>query len=164
MATEPTRPLGILAGGGTLPRRVAEAAAAQGRPVFIVAFTGQFDPATVVGFPHISLKIGEAGRILAEMRKAGVVDLVMAGGVSDVMNCGYGQGYSVLNVLRTAGALVGKSLNYTLGPRRAGDPAEVIADASRIRARLDWTPRRDDLELILRTAIAWENSLEAVAA
>jgi UDP-glucose 4-epimerase len=92
------------------------------------------------------------------------LDYLMAGGVSDVMNCGYGQGYSVLNVLRTAGALVGKSLSYTLGPRRAGDPAEVIADASRIRARLDWTPRRDDLELILRTAIAWESSLEAVAA
>jgi DUF1009 family protein len=81
MAAEQARPLGILAGGGTLPRRVAEAAAAQGRPVFIVAFTGQFDPATVAGFPHISLRIGEAGRILAEMRKAGVVDLVMAGGV-----------------------------------------------------------------------------------
>ena len=48
--------------------------------------------------------------------------------------------------------------------RRAGDPAEVIADASRIRSRLDWTPSRDDLELILRTAIAWEKSLEAVAA
>jgi UDP-2,3-diacylglucosamine hydrolase len=74
-------PLGILAGGGTLPRRVAEAAAAQGRPVFIVAFAGQFDPATVEGFPHIALRIGEAGRIIAEMRKAGVVDLVMAGGV-----------------------------------------------------------------------------------
>jgi UDP-2,3-diacylglucosamine hydrolase len=74
-------PLGILAGGGTLPRRVAEAAAHQGRPVFIVAFTGQFDPATVEGFPHISLRIGEAGRIIAEMRKAGVIDLVMAGGV-----------------------------------------------------------------------------------
>jgi DUF1009 family protein len=74
-------PLGILAGGGTLPRRVAEAAAAQGRPVFIVAFAGQFDPATVEGFPHISLRIGEAGRIIAEMRRAGVVDLVMAGGV-----------------------------------------------------------------------------------
>jgi len=76
-----TGPLGILAGGGTLPRRVAEAAAARGRAVFIVAFTGQFDPATVEGFPHISLRIGEAGRIIAEMRKAGVVDLVMAGGV-----------------------------------------------------------------------------------
>src|ERR1700733_5255012 len=74
-------PLGILAGGGTLPRRVAEAAPAQGRAVLIVAFAGQFDPATVEGFPHISLRIGEAGRIIAEMRKAGVVDLVMAGGV-----------------------------------------------------------------------------------
>ncbi|MDB5394637.1 MAG: hypothetical protein JWM91_2143 [Rhodospirillales bacterium] len=81
MAAEEGRPLGILAGGGTLPRRVAEAAAAQGRPVFIVAFTGQFEQATVAGFPHISLRIGEAGRILSEMRKAGVVDLVMAGGV-----------------------------------------------------------------------------------
>ncbi len=73
--------LGILAGGGTLPRRVAEAAAAQGRPVFIVAFAGQFDPKTVEGFPHIALRIGEAGRIIAEMKKAGVADLVMAGGV-----------------------------------------------------------------------------------
>jgi DUF1009 family protein len=81
MTTDTARPLGILAGGGTLPRRVAETAAAQGRLVFIVAFTGQFDPATVEGFPHISLRIGEAGRIIAEMRKAGVVDLVMAGGV-----------------------------------------------------------------------------------
>jgi DUF1009 family protein len=81
MTTDTARPLGILAGGGTLPRRVAETAAAQGRPVFIVAFTGQFDPTTVEGFPHISLRIGEAGRIIAEMRKAGVVDLVMAGGV-----------------------------------------------------------------------------------
>jgi DUF1009 family protein len=81
MSTDAARPLGILAGGGALPRRVAEAAAAQGRPVFIVAFAGQFDPATVVGFPHISLRIGLAGRIIAEMKKAGVVDLVMAGGV-----------------------------------------------------------------------------------
>jgi DUF1009 family protein len=81
MTTDTARPLGILAGGGTLPRRIAETAAAQGRPVFIVAFTGQFDPATVEGFPYISLRIGEAGRIIAEMRKAGVVDLVMAGGV-----------------------------------------------------------------------------------
>jgi hypothetical protein len=81
MPTDGSRPLGILAGGGTLPRRVAEAAAAQGRPVFIVAFAGQHDPATVDGFPHVALRIGEAGRIIAEMKKAGVVDLVMAGGV-----------------------------------------------------------------------------------
>lgn len=81
MPTDSHRPLGILAGGGTLPRRVAEAAAAQGRPVFIVAFAGQHDPATIAGFPHMVLRIGEAGRIIAEMKKAGAVDLVMAGGV-----------------------------------------------------------------------------------
>ena len=75
------QPLGILAGGGTLPRRVAEAARSQGRSVFIVAFAGQHDSATVEGFPHIALRIGEAGRIIAELKKAGVVDLVMAGGV-----------------------------------------------------------------------------------
>ncbi len=81
MPTDTPGPLGILAGGGTLPRRVAEAAREQGRPVFIVAFAGQHDPATVDGFPHIAPRIGEAGRIIAEMKKAGVVDLVMAGGV-----------------------------------------------------------------------------------
>jgi DUF1009 family protein len=81
MPTDTARPLGVLAGGGTLPRRIAEAAAAQGRAVFIVAFAGQHDPATVEGFRHIVLRIGEAGRIIAEMKKAGVVDLVMAGGV-----------------------------------------------------------------------------------
>jgi DUF1009 family protein len=81
MPTDTGLPLGILAGGGTLPRRVAEAARAQGRAVFIVAFVGQHDAATVEGFAHIALRIGEAGRIIAEMKKAGVVDLVMAGGV-----------------------------------------------------------------------------------
>jgi hypothetical protein len=81
MPTDRNSPLGILAGGGTLPRRVAEAARDRGRAVFIVAFAGQHDPGTVEGFPHNVLRIGEAGRIIAEMKKAGVVDLVMAGGV-----------------------------------------------------------------------------------
>jgi UDP-glucose 4-epimerase len=84
---------------------------------------------------------------------------LMDGGKSEVMNCGYGSGYSVLNVLHTAGSVVGRKLDYRVGPRRAGDPAEVIADPRRIRDRLSWAPRHDDLELILRTAIAWEKSL-----
>ncbi|HTJ62805.1 MAG TPA: UDP-2,3-diacylglucosamine diphosphatase LpxI [Alphaproteobacteria bacterium] len=81
MATEHSGTLGILAGGGVLPRQVAEAAAARGRRVFMVAFAGQHDPATVEGFPHIVLPIAKAGRILKALRDAGVVDLVMAGGV-----------------------------------------------------------------------------------
>jgi UDP-glucose 4-epimerase len=100
---------------------------------------------------------------LAEAHVA-ALEYLMDGGESDVMNCGYGQGYSVLNVLQTAGTLAGRSLSYTPGPRRAGDPAEVIADARRIRGRLAWHPRHADLALILRTAIAWEQSLQVAAA
>lgn len=89
------------------------------------------------------------------------LEYLMKGGSSEVMNCGYGNGYSVKNVLRTAGTLVGRNLDYDVGPRRSGDPAEVIADARRIRDRLSWAPRHNDLELILRTAIAWEQTLPA---
>ena len=73
--------LGILAGSGTLPRRAAEAAKSAGRTVFIVAFHGQTDPKTVEGRPHAWVKLGEAGRTIAELKKAGVTDLVMAGAV-----------------------------------------------------------------------------------
>jgi DUF1009 family protein len=74
-------PLGILAGGGTLPRRIAEAAAGQGRPVFIVAFHGQTDPATVEDFSHVWVRLGEAGRTIAALRTRTVVDVVMAGAI-----------------------------------------------------------------------------------
>jgi DUF1009 family protein len=81
MSTEQADTLGILAGGGTLPRQVAEAAVAQGRAVFLVAFAGQHDPSTVRGFPHVVLPIAKAGQIIKALKDAGVVDLVMAGGV-----------------------------------------------------------------------------------
>jgi UDP-glucose 4-epimerase len=87
------------------------------------------------------------------------LEYLRAGGRSDIMNCGYGSGYSVLNVLRTAAKIVGKSLPHSIGPRRAGDPAQVIADPARIKDRLAWTPAHANLELMLRTAIAWERSL-----
>lgn len=78
MANE-TSVLGILAGSGTLPRRAADAARGNGRSVFIVAFQGQTDAATVDGIPHAWVKLGEAGQTIAELKKAGVGDLVMAG-------------------------------------------------------------------------------------
>lgn len=80
MGTDPGT-LGILAGGGTLPRRLAEAAWERQRPVFIIAFTGQTDPQTVNDLSHAWVKLGEAGRAIAELKQAGVVDLVMAGPV-----------------------------------------------------------------------------------
>jgi UDP-glucose 4-epimerase len=88
---------------------------------------------------------------------------LMAGGESEVMNCGYGEGYSVTSVLREASRIAGRKLAYGVGPRRAGDPAQVVSDPSRIREKLSWTPRYADLDLILRTAIAWEKSLPVPA-
>lgn len=88
---------------------------------------------------------------------------LMNGGESEIMNCGYGEGYSVMSVLREAGRIASRKLPYTVGLRRAGDPAQVISDPSRIRERLSWVPRYADLDLILRTAIAWEKSLPVLA-
>ena len=76
-----TAALGILAGGGRLPRLLAEAASADGRSVFIVAFQGQADPDVAAGFPHVWVRLGQAGKTIAELKNAGVVDLVMAGAV-----------------------------------------------------------------------------------
>lgn len=71
--------LGIVAGGGELPRRIAEAAVSDGRPVFIIAFVGHTDAATVAGFPHAWLKLGQTGAALQNLRDAGCGDVVMAG-------------------------------------------------------------------------------------
>jgi DUF1009 family protein len=73
--------LGILAGGGLLPRRLAEAAQSGGRPVFIIAFEGQTDPATVDGLPHRWVRLGQTALTIGQLKQAGVSDLVMAGPV-----------------------------------------------------------------------------------
>ncbi|MCB2108585.1 MAG: UDP-glucose 4-epimerase GalE, partial [Rhodobacteraceae bacterium] len=84
---------------------------------------------------------------------------LLDGGQSQTLNCGYGRGFSVLDVIRTASDVVGRPLPYTIGPRRPGDPPEVISDTTRIHTVLDWTPRFQDLRTIMANAIAWEKSL-----
>ena len=83
------------------------------------------------------------------------------GGESTVLNCGYGHGYSVREVLRAVERACGHSLNIVDEPRRAGDPPELIAVADRIREVLGWTPRLDDLDTIVETALAWEKKIAA---
>lgn len=77
----PLPKLGILAGGGTLPARIAMAARGQGREVFVVAFEGHTDPATVTGLPHLWSRFGAAGGIIARLKDEGVRELVFAGPV-----------------------------------------------------------------------------------
>jgi DUF1009 family protein len=81
MPAEQRGVLGILAGGGELPRRLAESARAQGRSVFLVAFKGHTDPATPEGFDHIWSRLGAAGEILDALRRHEVQEIVLAGPV-----------------------------------------------------------------------------------
>jgi UDP-glucose 4-epimerase len=83
------------------------------------------------------------------------------GGVSTTLNCGYGHGYSVREVLAAVGRANGAAIPTLEHPRRAGDPPSLIADAGRIRQVLDWQPRCDDLDLIAQTSLAWERKLQA---
>lgn len=89
------------------------------------------------------------------------LDYLRAGGESTVLNCGYGRGYSVREVLDAVEEIAGVSLKKEVSPRRPGDPPVLVAEASRIRGVLDWTPRFDSLEQIVSTALQWERKLAA---
>jgi len=82
-----------------------------------------------------------------------------ASAVSRTFNCGYGRGSSVLEVVRAAQKVTGREFMVEMGPRRPGDPPELVADASRIRRELAWRPRHDNLEAIISSAWNWEKKL-----
>jgi UDP-glucose 4-epimerase len=81
------------------------------------------------------------------------------GGASTTLNVGYGHGYSVRQVLASVERVSGQRLKVREEPRRPGDPPSLVARADRIRAQLNWRPRLDDLDTIVRTAYAWEQRL-----
>ena len=78
------------------------------------------------------------------------------GGESQILNCGYGRGYSVLEVLDTMKRITGASFDVIRQDRRAGDAPLLVADSSKLKKLLGWTPKRDDLNLICRTSFEWE--------
>ncbi len=82
------------------------------------------------------------------------------GGGSLTLNCGYGRGYSVKEVVEVVKKVSGVDFPVTLSGRRAGDPAALVAKADRIRNELGWTPEHDDLEEIVRQALTWEEKLK----
>ncbi|HEX4293091.1 MAG TPA: UDP-glucose 4-epimerase GalE [Rhizomicrobium sp.] len=84
------------------------------------------------------------------------LDALRGGAGSSTFNCGYGHGASVREVIGTVEQVTGRKLPVREGPRRAGDPPELIADPARIKAALGWRPRHDDLAGIVRSALEWE--------
>jgi UDP-glucose 4-epimerase len=87
------------------------------------------------------------------------LDYLARGGESVTLNCGYGHGYSVREVLATVARVHQAPLRIEEAPRRPGDPPSLVARAERIRDVLGWRPRYDDLEVIVRTQLDWEHRL-----
>ena len=82
-----------------------------------------------------------------------------AGGASDIFNCGYGRGFSVLEVIDAVKRAAGHDFDVRLSARRPGDPARIVAASERIREALAWLPEHDDLDTVVRHALGWEKRL-----
>jgi UDP-glucose 4-epimerase len=87
------------------------------------------------------------------------LDYLRHGSPSVTLNCGYGRGHSVREVLDKVASVSGARLQVREAGRRAGDPPRLVAAAARIRTTLGWTPQHDDLAGIVATALAWERRL-----
>ncbi len=83
-----------------------------------------------------------------------------AGGESRAMNCGYGRGYSVREVLAAVERVNGRPLTIVPAPRRPGDPPALVADPARLMGELDWRPEHAELTAMIESAIAWEKALK----
>ena len=100
---------------------------------------------------------------LAAAHVAAVERLIADPGRNLVMNCGYGTGLSVLEVLDAVDRATGQPLKREMAPRRAGDPPALLADNALILETLDWRPAYDDIDTIVGHALAWEKGLLARA-
>ena len=84
------------------------------------------------------------------------IEYLEKGGSSKILNCGYGSGYSVIEVLAALEKITGKQLKINIAERRAGDPPIVIADNTQILKTLNWIPYFNDIEKIVNDALIWE--------
>jgi UDP-glucose 4-epimerase len=84
---------------------------------------------------------------------------LQSGGQSDIFNCGYGKGFSVLEVIDAVKRVSGVDFAVKMGPQRAGDPAAIVAASDKIRSQLGWKPEYDNLDTIVGHALKWEAHL-----
>ena len=99
---------------------------------------------------------------LAAAHVLALEELIARPDASLVMNCGYGRGFSVLEVLDAVDRVTNAKITREMQPRRAGDPAALVSSNARIKATLPWQPRHDDLETIIAHAMQWERRLEEI--
>jgi UDP-glucose 4-epimerase len=108
------------------------------------------DGTCIRDYIHVSDLVGAHVAALGYLR---------GGGGSTLLNCGYGHGYSVRDVVDAVKRVSGLDFPVQMQPRRAGDPVAIVADARAIRRILSWAPAYDDLQTIVRHALSWEQTL-----
>lgn len=86
------------------------------------------------------------------------LDYLQLGQESNIFNCGYGHGFSVLDIVRAVEKVSGRKLPTQIVQRRPGDPAELVADPRKLQTAVHWRPMFDDIEKIVQTAYAWEQN------
>lgn len=91
------------------------------------------------------------------------LDYLRAGGTSTLLNCGYGHGFSVRQVIDSIERVHGQPISVVEQPRRAGDPPSLVAAVDKIHRKLDWKPQFDDLDTIVKTSLNWEQVLKTRA-
>jgi len=89
------------------------------------------------------------------------LEYLLKGGKSDVFNCGYGHGFSVKEVVEEVKKVTGINFKVVEGERREGDPPILVADNKKIKEKLLWQPKFDDLDYIIKTAWEWEKKLSS---
>lgn len=142
--------------GATHLIKVASEAAA-GKRDHVAVFGTDFDTPDGTGIrDYIHVSDLAAAHVLA------LEALIAQPTRSLTMNCGYGRGFSVLEVLDAVDRLTNTSIERRMAPRRPGDPACLVSDPARIRATLPWTPRHADLDTIVGHALAWERKLQSI--
>jgi UDP-glucose 4-epimerase len=108
------------------------------------------DGTCIRDYIHVSDLVAAHSSALAYLR---------GGGESITMNCGYGRGFSVLDVIETVKRVSGVDFSVEFAGRRAGDPAQIVAACDRVRSTLEWQPQFDDLQTIIRHALGWQRTL-----
>ena len=149
---DPQARIGLATTGATHLLKVAVEAATGQRAKVDVYGTDYPTPdgSCIRDFIHVS--------DLAQAHRA-ALDHLRGGGASVTLNCGYGRGYSVLESFDSVRRISGPNFAVQYADRRPGDIMTMVAEVSRIRALLDWTPRYDDLDTIVTHALAWEEKL-----
>ena len=155
--SDPSGRIGQRTKGATLLTKVAVEHAVGHRP-HVSIFGTDYDTADGTGvrdYIHVEDLASAHLAALKYLRGA------QGAAASQILNCGYGKGYSVRQVLDAVARVAGQPLNIKEEPKRAGDPPQLIAHASRIREILGWSPQHDNLEHIVRTALLWEREMLA---